>query len=68
MENENETDLKTKAVFAISQHQDKEKAIDMLMNIAKNNSNPKVRKKAIFWLGQTGDERAVAFFKDILTR
>ena len=68
VENEDETDLKTKAVFAISQHQDKEKAVDMLMNIARNNPNPKVRKKAMFWLGQTGDERAVAFFKNILTQ
>ncbi|MCH8956920.1 HEAT repeat domain-containing protein [candidate division KSB1 bacterium] len=68
VENEDETDLKTKAVFAISQHQDKEQAVDMLMDIARSNPNPKVRKKAIFWLGQTGDERAVAFFKDILTR
>lgn len=68
VENEDETDLKTRAVFAISQHQDKQKAIDMLMKVARSNPNPKVRKKAIFWLGQTGDERAVAFFKDILTR
>jgi hypothetical protein len=26
-----------------------------------------VRKQAMFWLGQTGDPRALAFFEDVLT-
>ncbi|MFQ5771373.1 MAG: HEAT repeat domain-containing protein [bacterium] len=68
VETDEETDLKTKAVFAISQHSDKATAINMLMDIAKHNSNPEVRKKAIFWLGQSGDERAIDFFKEILIK
>lgn len=63
-----ETEIKTKAVFAISQHEDKEQAADMLMDIARNHPNAEVRKKAMFWLGQMGDERAVDFFKEILTK
>ena len=68
VEDDDETEIKTKAVFAISQHQDTDLAFDMLMNIAKNNPNPHVRKKAIFWMGQIGDDRAVDFFKDILIK
>jgi hypothetical protein len=26
-----------------------------------------VRKKALFWLGQSGDPRAIALFEEILT-
>lgn len=68
IESADETETKEQAVFAISQHADKDEAFDMLMDIAKNNPNPEVRKKAIFWLSQTGDERAVEFFKEILVK
>jgi HEAT repeat protein len=68
VEKDSVTELKTKAVFAISQHHDKEIAVDMLMDIAQNHPHPEVRKKAMFWLGQTGNRRAVDFFKKVLTR
>ncbi|HEX9652250.1 MAG TPA: HEAT repeat domain-containing protein [bacterium] len=67
VESTEDTEAKEQAVFAISQHADKDEAFDMLMDIAKHNPNPEVRKKAIFWLSQTDDERAVDFFKEILT-
>lgn len=59
--------LKDQAVFAISQLP-KDKAVPMLIDIAKTNASPSVRKKAIFWLGQTGDEAALKFFEDILLK
>ncbi len=68
VQHDEETDVKTKAVFAISQHSDKDLAAEMLMDIAKNNNNPHVRKKAIFWLGQTGSERVIDYFKEILIK
>ncbi|MCG8606808.1 HEAT repeat domain-containing protein [bacterium] len=68
VEREEETELKTKAVFAISQHHHKELAVEMLMDIAQSHPHPEVRKKAMFWLGQTGDRRAIDFFKKVLTR
>jgi hypothetical protein len=40
----------------------------MLIDIAKGNASPSVRKKAIFWLGQSGDEAALRFFEDILLK
>ena len=39
-----------------------------LIQIARSNRDPEVRKKAFFWLGQTGDPRALALFEEVLTR
>jgi HEAT repeat protein len=39
-----------------------------LIEVARTNHNPQVRKKAIFWLGQSKDPRALAFFEDVLTK
>jgi len=64
---EGESGLKDQAVFAISQLP-KEKSVPMLIDLAKANKNPSVRKKAIFWLGQTGDPAALKFFEDILLK
>jgi len=62
-----ESGLKDQAVFAISQLP-KEKSVPMLIDIAKTNKSPSVRTKAIFWLGQTGDESALKFFEEILLK
>jgi len=42
--------------------------VPKLMEVARNNRNPQVRKQAMFWLGESKDPRAVKFFEDILTR
>ena len=63
---ENES-VKESAVFAVSQLPD-DKAVPMLIDIAKKNKSPLVRKKAMFWLGQTGDVRALKFFEEILLK
>jgi hypothetical protein len=36
------------------------------MQVAQSNSNPAVRKQAMFWLGQSKDPRAVEFFERVL--
>jgi hypothetical protein len=36
------------------------------VDLAKNEKDPELRKKAIFWLGQTHDPRALAYFEQIL--
>jgi HEAT repeat protein len=64
---DSDVEVQKQAVFAISQRS-KDEAIPLLINIAKTHSKPEVRKQAIFWLGQTGDQRAVDFFKEILTK
>jgi hypothetical protein len=38
-----------------------------LIRVARTNRNPEVRKKAIFWLGQSRDPRALHFIEKILS-
>ncbi|HYP25569.1 MAG TPA: HEAT repeat domain-containing protein [Blastocatellia bacterium] len=65
--NDAETEVLKQAVFAISQRS-KDESVPLLIQIAKTHANPVIRKDAMFWLGQSGDERAVAFFKEILLK
>jgi hypothetical protein len=37
-----------------------------LIEAARSNSNPVVRKDAMFWLGQSNDPRALEFFEQVL--
>ena len=39
-----------------------------LIEVARSNRNPEVRKQAMFWLGQSKDARAMKFFEDILLK
>jgi HEAT repeat protein len=64
---DDDTEVQKQAVFAISQRP-RDEAVPLLIKIAKTHSKPAVRKQAIFWLGQTGDERALEFFKEVLTK
>lgn len=65
--NDADTEVQKQAVFAISQRP-KDEAVPLLIKIARTHQKPTVRKEAIFWLGQTGDERAVDFFKEVLSK
>jgi hypothetical protein len=62
-----EVEVKESAVFAISQLPE-DKAVPMLAAIARENRSPAVRKKALFWLGQTGSEEALKIFQEILLK
>ena len=64
---DDDTEVQKQAVFAISQRA-KDEAIPLLIKIARTHPKPAVRKQAMFWLGQTGDERALEFFKEILAK
>ncbi|HUU45237.1 MAG TPA: HEAT repeat domain-containing protein, partial [Acidobacteriota bacterium] len=65
--NDPDTDVKEHAVFALSQLP-RDEGVPLLINVARTNRNPEVREQAIFWLGQSGDERALDFFEEILGR
>jgi hypothetical protein len=60
-------DVREQAVFALSQ-QPHDAGIPALIRIARSHPEPAVRRKAIFWLGQSGDPRALALFEELLTR
>jgi len=67
-EDEDETrDIRDQAVFAISQLKNDE-GVPALIRIAKTNRDPKIRRKALFWLGQSDDPRALRLFEEILTK
>jgi len=57
--------VKKKAVFALSQLP-KDEGVPLLIQVARTNHNPAVRKQAMFWLGQSHDPRALAFFEQVL--
>lgn len=60
-------EVREQAVFALSQRPHDE-SIPVLIRVAKSNRDPEIRKRAIFWLGQSDDPRALALFEDLLTR
>jgi hypothetical protein len=63
--NDPETEVKKKAVFALTQMPAGE-GVPLLIQVARTNRNPEVRKQAMFWLGQSKDERALAFIEEVL--
>jgi hypothetical protein len=60
-------ELREHAVFALSQRPT-EQAVPALIRIARTNRDGGIRRKAVFWLGQTDDPRALALFEEILRR
>ena len=62
-----DTDVKKRAVFALSQLP-KDDGVPKLIEVARSNRNAAVRQQAMFWLGQSNDPRAVKFFEDILLK
>lgn len=60
-----ELKVKEQAVFALHNLPNNE-GLPALIDVAKTHHDPAVRKKAIFWLGQSKDPRAVDFFAQIL--
>jgi hypothetical protein len=60
-------EVRKSAVFSLSQRP-KDESVPALIRIAKANKDPEIRRTAIFWLGQSRDARAVAYFEEILTR
>ena len=62
-----ESEVRESAVFALSQRPT-DQAVPALMEVARTNRDPKLRRSAIFWLGQTDDPRALAYFEEVLTK
>lgn len=60
-------EVRETAVFALSQRP-KDEGVPALIRIARENRDPELRRKAIFWLGQSEDPRALSLFEELLTR
>jgi HEAT repeat protein len=63
--NDPETEVKKKAVFALTQMPGGD-GVPLLIQVARNNRNAEVRKQAMFWLGQSKDARALSFIEEVL--
>jgi hypothetical protein len=57
--------LREHFTFVLSQRRD-DPAVDELMSIARTDADVRVRKQALFWLGQTNNPKALAFFRALL--
>ena len=59
-------EIKEQLIFVFSQRGRDSKAVDKLMDIAKNDKDREMRSKAVFWLGQSRDPRAVKFLEGVI--
>lgn len=57
--------VREQAVFALSQSHNGD-GVPELIKIAQTNRDPQIRRKAIFWLGQSRDPRALDFIEQVL--
>jgi hypothetical protein len=65
--NDVDREVREQAVFALSQRP-RDEGVPLLIRVVRTNRDPEIRKKALFWLGQSGDPRALALFEEILTK
>jgi HEAT repeat protein len=61
-------EMREQIIFVLSQRQHDPAALDKMFEIAKNEKNPELRKKAIFWLGQSRDSRVQQFLLDLINK
>jgi HEAT repeat protein len=64
--NDGTVEVQVQAVRAISERRSDE-SVPLLIKIARTHPNQQVRKQAIRSLGESGDPRAVEFFREVLT-
>lgn len=67
VDNSVDREVREQAVFALSQRP-RDEGVPALIAVAKTNKDPEVRKKALFWLGQSQDPRAIDLFEQLLTK
>ena len=65
VDNDPSSEVREMAVFAISQRP-RDEAIPTLIELARSHRDLAVRKKAIFWLSQMDDPRALAAIEKML--
>jgi hypothetical protein len=65
--NDPDDEVREMAVFSISQLP-REQAVPELIQLARTHKSRVVREKALFWLGQSGDPRALDFIEEVLTK
>ncbi len=59
--------MREQIIFVLSQKNNDAAAMDKLIEIARRDPDPELRKRALFWVGQSKDPRATQLLQDILT-
>jgi hypothetical protein len=59
--------VRESAIFALSQRRDRE-GVPALINVVRTSPDPELRKKALFWLAQSKDPRALDLIEELLTK
>ncbi len=59
-------DLKSQVWHLLSMHKDQDKALDVMLDFARNEKDLEVKQDMVFWLGQFDDPRAADFLVEIL--
>jgi hypothetical protein len=67
LDNAVDRDVREHAVFALSQRP-RDEGVPALISIARTNRDPELRRKALFWLGQSHDPRALDLFEELILR
>lgn len=62
-----EREVRESAIFALSQRP-REEGVPALIRVARTNPDPRLRKTALFWLGQSEEPAALALFEELLTK
>lgn len=61
-----EDEMRKQAVFVLAQQRRSSESVPELIDLARNNTHPAVRRDALFWLSQTEDRRAVDLYAELL--
>jgi len=62
-----DSQIREQVLFAISQRHETG-ATDALITIAKTEKDPELRKRAVFWLGQSSDRRAAQYLQELIAQ
>jgi hypothetical protein len=57
--------MREQAIFALSQRPEK-KAVKVMIELARAEKDPEMRKQLVFWIGQSGDPAAEDFLLEII--
>ena len=64
----NDRELRNQVIFTLSQRRNDPAAVDKLVEIARKEPDPELRRQALFWLGQTRDPRVPALLEEIINK
>lgn len=60
-------DVREQAIFALSQRP-REEGVPALVQVVRTSKDPELRRKALFWLGQSDDPRALQLIEELLAK